>query len=93
MTVKNGDIGDTSIVRTGEKIALKTVENSIQYENNLYQSGIPWREGIRTVPDDHKMALRRLQNTEKRLEKSPDIASAYNENISQYLEKSKIPKN
>ena len=42
------------------------------------------------------MALRRLQNTEKRLEKAPDIASAYNTIIGQYLETgyiSKIPKN
>ena len=33
------------------------------------------------------MALRRLENTEKRLLKSPDVASAYNQCIEQYIEK------
>ena len=38
------------------------------------------------------MALRRLCNTEKRLLKNPEIAAAYSENITQYLEKGYIRK-
>ncbi|XP_068719623.1 uncharacterized protein [Montipora capricornis] len=38
------------------------------------------------------MALRRLYNTEKRLLKNPEIAGAYSENITQYLEKGYIRK-
>ena len=41
MTVRNDGIGASPVVRTEEKIALKTVENSMRYENNLYQVGIP----------------------------------------------------
>ena len=44
MTVKNDGIGASPVVRTEEKIALKTVKKSMRYENNLYQVGIPLRK-------------------------------------------------
>ena len=36
------------------------------------------------------MALRRLQNLETRLEKIPEVAQAYKENIKKYVEKGYI---
>lgn len=38
------------------------------------------------------MALRRLENTEKRLIKSPEIANAYTETIDKYIEKGYVSK-
>ena len=38
----------------------------------------------------HPMALRRLQNLEKRLENMPEVAQAYKENIKKYIEKGYI---
>ena len=38
------------------------------------------------------MALRRLENTEKRLKKSPDVAQAYNNCLEQYVQKSYVTK-
>jgi len=57
-----------------------------------YQVALPWKENIPDLPDNYDIALRRLCNTEKRLLKNPDIAAAYSENITQYLEKGYIRK-
>ena len=36
---------------------------------------IPWKSDTRALPDNYEMALRRLENTEKRLEKFPNSMS------------------
>ena len=51
---------------------MKKVESTLSFENQMYRVGIPWKS------DNYEMALRRLENTEKRLKKSPDVAEAYN---------------
>ena len=48
------------------------------------------------MPDSYNMALQRLENTEKRLHRSPEIATAYSKVIDQYIEKGyvrKVPDN
>ena len=95
MVVKAGDIRDIQIVRTEEKLAMKTVENSFQYDGHLYRVGIIWKGENQALPDKYNMALHRLSNTEKRLEKSPDVATAYSEIVGQYIENGyirKVPK-
>ena len=75
---------------------MRTVEESITYENSMYRVGIPWREDRPTLPDSCNMALQRLENTEKRLHRSPEIATAYSKVIDQYIEKGyvrKVPEN
>ena len=42
--------------------------------------------------NNHKMAMKRLQNTQKRLLKNPDVMKAYDEVIDQYLKKGYIRK-
>ena len=87
------DIEDVSaqqempVVRIEEQMALKKVEKSIIYENQMYRVGIPWKTKAPDLKNNYQMALRRLENTEKRLLKSPNVASAYNQCIEQYIEK------
>ena len=57
-----------------------------------YQVALPWKENVPDLPDNYDMALRRLCNIERRLLKNPEIAAAYSENITQYLEKGYIRK-
>ena len=90
--VQTGTMGEKPIVRLEEQIALKKVEQSIQYEKNMYRVGVPWHSYEPTLPNNYRMALRRLDNTEKRLTKSPTIATAYSEIINQYIEKGYIRK-
>ena len=53
---------------------------------------LPWKQDLPDLPDNYDMALRRLCNTEKGLLKNPEIAAAYSENITQYLETGYIHK-
>ena len=68
----------------------------MRYENNMYRVGLPWKEARPFLSDSYDMALRRLENTEKRLHRSPKIATAYRKIIEQYVEKGygrKAPEN
>ena len=83
---------DAPIVRIEEQLALKKVESTLSFENQMYRVGIPWKSDRRALPDNYEMALRRLENTEKRLKKSPDVAQAYNKCIEQYVQKGYVTK-
>ncbi|MCU7929154.1 MAG: DUF1759 domain-containing protein, partial [Candidatus Thiodiazotropha sp. (ex Dulcina madagascariensis)] len=61
---------DMPIVRIEEQMALKKVEKSIIYENQMYRVSIPWKTKEPALTNNYEMALRRLENTEKRLTKS-----------------------
>lgn len=76
--VGTGTVGYKPIVRIEEQWAMKKIEQSIGFENNMYRVGVPWRSNERTLPNNYGMALRRLENTEKKkLARSPAIATAY----------------
>ena len=83
---------DAPIVRIEEQLAMKKVENTLSFENHMYRVGIPWKSYTRALPDNYEMALRRLENTEKRLKKSPDVAQAYNNCLEQYVQKGYVTK-
>ena len=65
--VQTGTIGEKPIVRLEEQIALKKEDQSIQYEKNMYRVGVPWHSNEPTLPNNYRMALRWLDNTEKML--------------------------
>ena len=83
---------ETPIVQIDEKIAMKKVEKSMQYENKMYRVGIPWKENEPSLPINYGMALHSLENTEKRLKRSPDVAATYSQCIEQYIEKGYVRK-
>ena len=35
---------DPSVIRLDEKLAFQTAEHSINYENQMYRVGVPWKE-------------------------------------------------
>ncbi|MCG8047834.1 MAG: hypothetical protein N0E48_19785, partial [Candidatus Thiodiazotropha endolucinida] len=80
------------MVRIEEQSALKKVQQSMTYDNQMYRVAIPWKERTPVLPDNYTMALRRLENTEKRLMRSPDIAKMYAEIIEEYVRKGYIRK-
>ena len=90
LVVRTGTMEDKPIVRIEEQSALKKVEQSIQLENSMYRVGVPWRSNEPKLPNNYEMALRRLENTETKLDRLPAIASAYSEIIDQYIEKGYI---
>ena len=83
---------DKPIVRIEKQLVLQKVENTLFFENQMYRVGFPWKSNNSALPNNYEMALRRLENTEKRLHRSPDVAQAYNKCIEQYIEKGYITK-
>ena len=81
-----------SVLNPDEQRALEQVKKFLKYVDGRYQMALPWKESVPDLPDNYDMALRRLCNTEKHLLKNPEIAAAYSENITQYLEKGYIRK-
>ena len=71
---------------------MKKVESTLSFENQMYRVGIPWMSDARALPDNYEMALKRLENTEKWLKKSPDVEQAYNKCIEQYVQKVYVTK-
>ncbi len=69
---------------------MKQDEKSLRYEDGHYCVGIPWKPDQPVLPDNRRMAIKRLENTEKRLIKSPAVAKAYREVIKLYTDKGYI---
>ena len=68
------------------KAVLKQAENSFRFIDVRYGIGIPSKEEFYQMMNNHKMAMKRLQNTEKCLLKKPDLMKAYDEVIDNYLD-------
>jgi hypothetical protein len=84
--------GENLILNNKERQALTKVEHSLNFHDGHYEVGIPWKVNAPELPDNYRMTLRRLENTEKRLIKSPEIADAYTETIKKYIEKGYLNK-
>lgn len=82
------------LIRPEEKIAMEKVKGSLKYnmKNQQYEVAIPWKDNLDEIPDNYKMAVQRLENTEKRLLKNPQLAKSYSDIIDQYLQKGYIKK-
>ena len=86
----------TPMVQIQDQLAMKKVDGSLHYDQNMYRVSIPWKEDKPMLVDNYSMALKRLQNTEKRLQKSPNNGHAYTDVIKQYVAKGyvrKVPEN
>ena len=78
-----------------EKLARDTVVNSLTFVDGHYSVGMPWKSGKHLLPDNYSMALKRLRNTEKKLQKSPELGQAYMKVLQTYQEAGyihKVPK-
>ena len=75
-----------------EQSALDKAEESLKFLNGRYQLSIPWKENETELPNNYDVAVRRLQNTEKKLIRNTEIAKAYTEKIEDYIKKDYIRK-
>ena len=66
-----------TVVDTHKQVALKKAENSFRFIDGRYEIGIPWKEEVHQIVTNHKMAMKRLENTEKCSLKKPDMMKAY----------------
>ena len=75
-----------------EKVALQQVESTLQVKENFYQVSLPWKETKSNLQNNYDLALNRLKNTEKRLQRERDVGEKYKETINSYLEKGYVHK-
>ena len=71
---------------------LRVTEESLTYSDGRYSVAIPWKESAPQLHDNYQMALKRLENTEKRLRKNPEVADIYEQTIEKYVEKGYVQK-
>ena len=79
MSVENRDVLQKSI-------------ESMKFVNGRYSVAIPWKNGAPELPSNYEMAARRLENTEKRLQKDTTVKTAYCNTIDPYVKKGYIYK-
>ena len=75
-----------AILNSDDSMALKTVSESLKFQDGKYEVKLPWKQD-RYLPNNYKMALRRLENTEKRLKKQPELGEKYGNIIEDYIQK------
>ena len=82
----------TPIMQIQDQLAMRRVDRSVHYDQNMYRASIPWKEDKSMLPDNYSIALKRPQNTEKRLHKSSNIRHSYSDIINQYIAKGYVRK-
>ena len=68
-----------------DREAEKQMEKTTQWRGDRYETGLLWRSEDVTLPDNYKMAARRLETTEKALRRAPDKADAYRQTMEDYV--------
>ena len=86
------DSKEIQIVKPEEKIARDVVAETLTFEDGHYSVGLPWKTKDHNLPDNFTMVMHRLQSTEKRLQKSPELAKAYSDILETYQDKGYIRK-
>ena len=74
-------------VKSEDRFVLNKAQQSVKFVDGRYQISTPWKDDVVNLPNNYPMALTRLRNLEKRLQKNPDVGRAYQETIDKHLEK------
>ena len=74
------------VMTTDETAAWHKVSKSIKFEND-HVVAVPWRNERPSLPNNRPLAEKRLESTEQKLAKNPEIAESYQKVIEEYLEK------
>ncbi|XP_053403139.1 uncharacterized protein LOC128558265 [Mercenaria mercenaria] len=69
---------------------VKQVKSTITRSEGHYQVSIPWNDKKPSLKNNYEMALHRLRNTEKKIEKDPVLKEAYKTTLQKYLNKGYI---
>ena len=73
-----------------DQLAWNKVSKSLKFDGEHYEVAVPWREDRPQLPNNLPMAKKRLVSTERRLLKDKEVYVAYQNVLSDYLEKGHI---
>jgi len=77
---------------TEKRKALTQAQKSLKAEDGRYEIGVPWKSERSALPDNYMMGSKRLENNEKKLLKSREVANDYQSTIESYLQEGYIRK-
>ena len=86
---------DEPVLGVEDRTILNNTQKFLKFVEGRYQVAIPWKKNTTLPQNNYAMALQRLEGTEHRLLKSPEIARTYIDCIEQYTLKGyirKVPK-
>ncbi|XP_028418887.1 uncharacterized protein LOC114544440 [Dendronephthya gigantea] len=75
-----------------EKWALSQLRESLVKVGERYQVAVPWKGNRPVLANNYETALKRLENTEKRLLRTESLGASYSDIIRSYKEKAYIRK-
>ena len=78
------------VMTPDESAAWRKVSKSMKLENDHYVVAVPWRDDRPSLPNNRPLAEKRLESTERKLTKNPEIAESCQKVIEEYLEKKYI---
>ena len=86
------DLDKTKQMSIENQEVVKLLNDSItrSKDNKRYQVPIPWKENKDKLENNYEMALQRLKNTEKQLDKRKHVKEGYKKVIDSYLNKGYI---
>ena len=66
--------------------ALSILKSKTRRLPDRYETGMLWKEDQVVFPDNKRMAVKRLEATERKLKRNPDLAGAYQETLQTYIQ-------
>ena len=70
-----------------DRIFLKLFKTSVVQVSGHYQLPLPWKRGVKDLPNNLSLAYRRLNSLKKRLLKDRELHDKYSSTIDTYVEK------
>ncbi|XP_043228689.1 nucleoprotein TPR-like [Amphibalanus amphitrite] len=68
-----------------DKKVLQVLERNTTKSGERYETSLLWKETSPTLPNNKRLAVQRLQTTERKLEKLPQVAGKYQVIINSYV--------
>ena len=78
------------VMTPDESATWRKVSKSMKFDNDHYAVAVPWWDDRPSLPNNRPLAEKRLESTEQKLAKNPEIAESYQKIIKEYLEKKYI---
>ena len=70
-----------------DKEALRTLEHTTKLKNNRYEVGLLWRKETLCLPNNRKLAEKRLWQLKRKFDQNPEFAERYISVLNDYIEK------
>ena len=73
-----------------ETLAMKKVKDSLKFDGKNYEVAVPRKDNQPSLTNNRQQAEQRLNSTERKLNKIPEVKVAYQQVIDEYLQKGYI---